>query len=140
MRTLRPRLGLLLLILGLMLGGLGMAGSSATAQESNDDAPVIGEDPDSGEADTDTDASESVTTADSQEAADELAATGSWDRLLTPTGIMLIAIGSVLTMVGQPADPRGLHSRPSSKLRNSFFGLAIASISESVTSSRRPFR
>jgi len=142
MRTRHPRLGLLLLAVGLSLGGFGLVGPPVMAEESNDGAPVIGADPDAdtGTDTADPDGADDAAAAENDGASDELAATGSWDRILTPAGLLLIVVGSVLTMVGQPAVPRGQHSRPSSKLRSSFFGLAVASISESVASARRPLR
>ncbi len=142
-----PRLGLLLAVVGLMLVMVGYsAGSSVAQTTTSTTAPVIGEEPtdpgtDAG-TDTGTDDGTDTGTDDGTgtvvgEVDDELAATGSWDGLLTVNGLALIVIGSLLTMVGQPARPRGRHSSPNTKLRSSHLALVMSSITSSVGSARR---
>ena len=148
MRRQHSRLGLGLVVLGLVLGGLSLSGHAATAQEADDTAPIIGADPADDSADgtnaegTDGDDATATATSDSDAevvadaASDELAATGWGDGVLAPSGLGLVLVGFVMTLVGQPASPRGRHSRPDSLLKNSFFGLMFSSIGESLSSAR----
>lgn len=127
MRRRHPRLGLLLGVLGVLFLLSGVVTDDVGAQTSDDDAPVIGEDPDS-----DGDDPGAVEDDD-----DQLAMTGSWDRILTPAGLTMILAGTLLTMVGQPARPRGRHSAPATKLRSSHAALLSSSIGGSLASVRR---
>jgi hypothetical protein len=143
-RRQHSRLGLVLVVLGLVLAGLSLSINVVTAQESDDTAPVIGADPADDSVDgatTEDPDSETVTASAEGEVvaevvSDELAATGWGDSLLASSGFGLILVGFVMTLVGQPAPARGRHSRPTSKLKSSFFGLMLASIGESLGSAR----
>lgn len=104
-------------MIALTMTVIGLAAGGAGAQESDeDDPPIIGEE------------------------SEDLAATGVLTTALVPAGVVLVLIGVHLTMFGQPAALRGLHSAPSSKLRSSYVALVASSIAGSVASVRRQRR